>query len=215
MFGRSSLTTAGAVGALALAFLVSGCSSAEAPPAPAPTPSVSATGAAVPEPTVEPVAVEAPAPVAGDTVPADEVATLRESGLSVYVSPNAGGEGVVVDPTAPLPELVIADVEANAAAEAPSTIAEFDAQKANIEAVKLEMTDAGLTAFYIKRAGSFGADGSLTDQQYVVLALNVDGARDLATTIGDTRSQTKEGAITNAAPLLALAPNAPIINLTD
>lgn len=216
MFGRSSLATTGAVGALALAFLVSGCSSTDAPPAPAPAPSVSATEPpAAPAPTVEPVAVEAPALVAGDAVPADAVEELRESGVPVYVSPNAAGEGVVVDPTAPLPELVVADVEANAAAEAPATVTEFAARNTQIEAVKAEMKKAGLSAFYITRSGNYGADGSLSGQGYVVLALGVDGVREWAQAAGDTRSDTKDGALANAAGLLALAPDAPVIDLTN
>lgn len=208
--------TAATVGALALAFLVSGCGSADAPPTPAPAPSVSATDApATPEPTVEPVAVEAPAPVAGDTVPADEVETLRESGLSVYVSPNAGGEGLVVEPGVALPEVVVNDIEANAAAEAPATVDEFAARNAQVEAVKAEMKKAGLSAFYITRSGNYGADGSLTGQGYVVLALGVDGVREWAQAAGDTRSDTKDGALANAEGLLALAPGAPVIDLTN
>ncbi|WP_156382765.1 hypothetical protein [Sanguibacter sp. Leaf3] len=207
--------TAATVGAIALGLLVSGCSSDSLVPV-APTPSVSAMETPTePAPTVEPVAVEAPAPVAGDAVPADAVEELRAEGVSVYVSPNSGGEGLVVEPGVALPEIVVNDIQANSTPTAPADKSAFSAQATKEAALRLEMEKAGLSALFLTHAGEYGADGSLTGSQYVVRAFNVANARDFTAAAGDTRSTTRDGAIAAAQGLIDSNPGIQMVDLTS
>ncbi|KQT98363.1 hypothetical protein ASG53_11930 [Sanguibacter sp. Leaf3] len=168
-----------------------------------------------PAPTVEPVAVEAPAPVAGDAVPADAVEELRAEGVSVYVSPNSGGEGLVVEPGVALPEIVVNDIQANSTPTAPADKSAFSAQATKEAALRLEMEKAGLSALFLTHAGEYGADGSLTGSQYVVRAFNVANARDFTAAAGDTRSTTRDGAIAAAQGLIDSNPGIQMVDLTS
>ncbi|WP_156250801.1 hypothetical protein [Pseudactinotalea terrae] len=109
------MTTASRVTAAALCLTavlgVSSCSSADAPPEPTATTNSTQPEPAAPEPT-EPATPEVVIPTEpGDLVPADQIDAAREAGVTVYVSPNGDGNGIVVDPDATLPEELIAEVE--------------------------------------------------------------------------------------------------------
>ena len=213
-------TTASAAIVIAAALLLGACSSS---PEESPTPAISASGSAEPtseattEPSSEPTLapVEAPAPIAGDAIPAGEVEALRESGVSVYVSPNAGGEGLVVEPGVALPEIVVNDIQANSTPSAPADKSAFSAQATKEMALRQEMEKSGLSVLFLTHAGDYSADGSLTGSKYVVRAFNVANAKDFTAAAGDTRSTTKEGAIANAQGLVDSNPGIQIIDLTN
>ena len=215
MAARRRTTAAAALfGALAFS-LVAGCSS-DTPPAAAPTPSVSATETpATPEPTVEPAAVEAPAPVAGDAIPADKVEELRAEGVSVYVSPNMGGEGLVVEPGVALPEIVVNDIAALSAPTAAPDMSAADAAMAKQVAQSRQMKAAGLSVLYITYTADYAANGQLTGSGYVVDAMNVPDAKAFFTAAGDTSAPTKEGAIAKVQPLIDANAGIQIIDLTN
>ena len=205
----NAFATAALIAALGLT--LTACSADAETPAPTVTQSA--------DPTVEPTAQATPetppAAFVGDTIAADQIDTVREAGLSVYVSPNGGGEGLVVDPAAPLPEVVVADLEMLSEPDASPDLDAFSARGVAINAQYDEMTASGLSAFYIKRTGNYDADGTLTGSAFVVSTMNVPGARDFAASAGDTRSNTKAGAIANLQEFMDANPGVPLIDLAD
>lgn len=215
MNAKTATLTATLVLALAGGFLA-GCSAATAEaPSPTSTATAEPTATEAPAPAETTAPEEVPAPVVGDTVAAAEVAALRESGLAVYVSPNGAGDGLVVDPVAPLPEVVISDIETHSDPHAPADIDEFGVRGAAEDAQSTEMEAAGLSTLFIVRTGSYGPDGALTGSGYVVASMNVANARAFFTAAGDTRSDTRSGAIANAQGLIDSNPGIALIDLTD
>lgn len=214
MAARRRTTAAVLFGVCTLA-LITGCST-DAPPPAAPTPSISVTESpAEPAPTVDPVAVEAPAPVVGDTVSADAVDTLRAEGVSVYVSPNSGGEGLVVEPGVVLPEVVVADLTTLSAPAAPADKAAFSAKAEKETALREEVKKAGLSVLFLTYTGDYAASGELTGSGYVVNSHNVANARAFFSSAGRTDAPTKAGALANAQPLLDSNPGITLIDLTN
>ncbi len=91
-----------------------------------------------------------PAPQVGESVAAGDVDSAREAGASVYVSPRGDGSGLVVDPTAPLPQLVRDDMAA--ASMSSMTDAELAAGgKRDHTPVSDAMADSGLRAFVAQK----------------------------------------------------------------
>lgn len=202
---------------LAGALLLGGCSTAAQTPAP--TPTVSATSAATTDaptttPTTEPV-VEAPAAVAttGDIVAAGDIEALRTSGASVYVSPNGDGSGLVIDPTAPLPEVIVQDiVAAGGGDEAPRDITEFGQRNLKVGPMANEIKASGASAFYLVYSGSYGADGTLQDWGYVVSSINIEGSQAFFGALPMVYHKSKAAAIAEVQPLMDANPGVQLID---
>lgn len=165
-----------------------------------------------PEQEPEPVVV----PDAGTTVAADEVEALRDAGASVYVSPNGDGSGLILDPASTeLPAPVVDDIKSAHPATPPQTMEEFSERGLAAQTMNGAMEDADLSAFYLMYAPNFGADNQLKSFRYVVLPYNIPDAREWATAAGgDTRSDTKAGAIANTQSLMDANPGVPLIDTT-
>lgn len=152
----------------------------------------------------------------GDIVAEDEVQAAREDGATVYVSPNGGGTGLVIDPEATeLPDQVRQDVEA-----LPGRPGQ-DASEAGLASMdraaqSRAMEDAGLVAFYIGHGGQF-EDGQLVSANgYVVSVHGIDAeAREFNADNPGGPQSTKGEAIALKQPLIDRYPDAPIIDLTD
>lgn len=216
-----NITKIATAATFAAVLVLTGCSNGSTPettPAtptatsPAPVETVTPTEAPTPDVIIP---TEAPAPVAGDAIPADKVEELRESGVSVYVSPNAGGEGLVVEPGVALPEIVVNDIAANSIPAAPANKSEFAAQTAKVKAQIDEMRAADLSVLYITYTGDYAVSGELTGSGYVVTSMNVDNARAFFSSAGRTDAPTKEGALAKVQPLIDSNPGIMVIDLTN
>lgn len=216
-----NITKIATAATFAAVLVLTGCSNGSTPettPAtptvtsPAPVETVTPTEAPTPDVIIP---TEAPAPVAGDAIPADEVEELRAEGVSVYVSPNAGGEGLVVEPGVALPEIVVNDIQAAGVPEAPADMSSFDSLMSKEVAQERQLTAAGLSALYITYTANYSASGQLTGSGYVVSSMNVDNARDFFSTAGNTSAPTKEAAIAKAQPLIDANPGIQIVDMTN
>lgn len=110
---RGGAATSGAVAVTFSALLLTGCASS-VPTATEPTPTAPAS-AASPTPeesTNEPTAAPLPDVAVGDVVEAALVDALREAGHAIYVSPRGDRSGLVVDPAADIPQIVLDDLAA-------------------------------------------------------------------------------------------------------
>lgn len=96
----------------------------------------------------------AAAPTAGATVPAAQVAAVRAAGAHVYVSPNGSGDGLVVDPSAALPAVVVADTHSALRnvnwTDGTKTAADFSATQKAYAAAGKAMQAAGIKAFVLE-----------------------------------------------------------------
>jgi hypothetical protein len=158
---RARTTTLVAAGVLAVgvtvgAVLVLGpdeTDAGEPAAAASPTATAAATPTAAPVPAEPPV----PGPVVptgvGETVPVDLVEAARAAGVSVYVSPNGDGAGVVVDGTAP--EVAVAD--AHAIDGTPTDVEAVFAQGEQLTDVAVAFDEAGLRVIVIIPAGQVDA----------------------------------------------------------
>lgn len=154
------------------------------------------TEAATPEPVIP--------TTSGEIVPADMIDAAREAGASVYVSPNGDGSGLVIDPTAALPEPVQADI--TALPSQPSTMQDFSDLSVARGAQHTAMKDAGIEAFHVTRA-PYIEGTQVVRLDWMVFALGLDDADSFGSTVAPTR----EGALAAAAPMLAAYPDAPVI----
>ncbi len=222
MSTTKTMTVAALVVAGVLA--VAGCSTSTPEPTPepevtTPTPTQSVDtgddGVIVDPPKKSPEPEPVSIPDAGTTVPAEDVEVLREAGASVYVSPNGDGSGLVLDPaTTELPAPVVADIKAASPATPPQTMEEFSERGLAQQAMNEALEDAGAASFFLMYAPSFGPDNTLVETRYVVVTYNVPGAREWIAQVGDSRSDTKAGAIANAQSLMDANPGVPLIDTT-
>lgn len=213
-----NITKIATAATFAAVLVLAGCSNGSTPETTPATPTVTSpapveTVTPTEAPTVEPT--EAPAPVVGDAVPATEVEELRAEGVSVYVSPNAGGEGVIVEPGVVLPEVVVNDIASNSTPAAPANKDEFAAHAEKVTAQSAEMKASGLSVLYIRYVGDYSFSGELTGSAYIVDAMNVANARDFFGSAGRTDAPTKEGAIAKAQGLIDSNPGITVVDLTN
>lgn len=213
---NTKTTTISVALTLAGALLLGACSSDVEAPAPAPSATATATAEPTkPAPTDEPI-IEAPEvlPSMGEVVTAEDIDKVRESGASVYVSPNGDGSGIVIDPAAALPEVIVQDVvAAGGGAEAPKDITEVGQRNVKIMPIVNELKAAGASAFYLVYSGSYGSDGALKDWGYVVSSINVDGAQAFNASLPAlTYTKSKAEAIARVQPLMDANPGVQLID---
>lgn len=164
------------------------------------------------EPTPEPTL-----PAVGEAVAKDAVEALRDQGVNIYL-PTSSDTGIVVDPAAPLPEAVVNDILATKTSTPgvpEPDVANFGITQNKITAVTREMQRAGLSAFYIQFGGDYDASGTLTAAYYLVDSHNVPGFREWVAAGNGTLSDSREGALLKAQPIIDANPGVPIIDLTE
>ncbi|WP_251152386.1 hypothetical protein [Cellulosimicrobium sp. Marseille-Q4280] len=173
-----------------------------------------ATGAS-PAPTAEMRATELPStespaqePVAptglGAAVPPDLVDATRATGASVYVSPNGDGSGLVVDPTAHLPERVWTDIMS--LSSRPFTAQDVSDMAVAAQTQNKAMQAAGLQAFYVTRAATVHGN-RVVELNYRVSGLNIPDSASFGSAIAPTR----DGALARADAMFAAYPEVPLI----
>lgn len=223
MWYRLGATAAGLVliGASVIG-LTTGCSTGSEPidePAPDatttapadPTPGPADETSTPPEETTP--APEAPTP--GASVAKDDVAEVRkatkEQGLGVYVSPTGDGSGVVVDPNAPLPQVIIDDAHALIANTAGTTEAEEATNGRALSAMVSAMTSAGMPAFFVSvfageiKGGVASKPSFSVDQTIGLVTPRPEGLK--------IYGGTQEEVLKRAQPWFDENPGVPIITL--
>ncbi|WP_199424600.1 hypothetical protein [Actinotalea solisilvae] len=142
-----------ALAALVTAAALSGCTAtAEQPPDPDTSP-VAVVDEPMPTVTAEPEQV---VPTVGEvvTTPA-QVTAAQSAGLGVYVTND--GTQLVIDPKAPVPQVVIDEARASGLGPAaPPDRATVDAQMAVLEAVVTRAAAAGKKVIFIFQTGTYG-----------------------------------------------------------
>jgi hypothetical protein len=150
-------------------------------------------------------------PFVGDTVPADAVDATRDLGLSVYVSPSGDGSGVVIDPSAPLPDAVTAEIDAVNAprGDVVAATSQFAERTALREA--LDAADSNVLVLYA--TPTFDADGTLTGLQYGITGTQ-DAPLEFATSHGLRLSASHDHVVATWGPFLAANPYYALVDTT-
>ncbi|WP_028049446.1 hypothetical protein [Cellulomonas sp. URHD0024] len=120
-------------------------------------------------------------PAVGDTVPAFAVEATREAGASVFVSPSGDGSGLVIDPAAPLPDAVVAEIDA--VNRPTSDLGAATAQLAARTAVRDALDEADTSVLVLSATPTFDADGAVTGALYGIVG-NHDAPLEFATSHG-------------------------------
>jgi len=208
-------TTSSVAITLAGALLLGACGPSTPAPAPSVSASVEPTTPALDALTDSELIIEAPdaVPITGNMVMAEDLDAVRESGASVYVSPNGDGSGIVIDPAGPLPEVIVQDiVAAGGGTEAPRDITEFGQRNIKITPMANEIKAAGASAFYLVYTGSYASDGSLKDWGYAVSAINVEGSQAFFSSLPMAYHKSKDAALAEVKPLMDANPGVQFID---
>lgn len=110
MTRKKSVSGLAAVASISMSVvLLTSCSTATESPAVESPPVVVEEAEETPTPEVAPEP-QVVVPAVGEPVSADQVEAVREAGGNVYVSPRSDGSGIVIDPAAPIPQVVYDDL---------------------------------------------------------------------------------------------------------
>ena len=205
------------VAAVGLAVLLGGCTQGGEPapdptvtdtsePAPAPSPTETATPTPEPDPAV--------VPEVGAFVTEDEAQAARDAGLGVFVT--ADGELLVIDPTQPLPDVVIDEFrETGADAAGSDTAADDDAVVGRLNEVGKRVTEAGRIPIFIISNGSYDQYGNREAVGYSAISTDYATHRTLGAQqpSGDLRSN--ERALQIAHDTIAAHPTPDLVEIID
>lgn len=152
-----------------------------------------------------------PPPVVGDTVPASAVDATRDAGLSVFVSPSGDGSGLVIDPYAPLPTVIAAELDA---VNEPMTDLEDAAQQlVRRSAMRAALDAADTSVLVVYATPTFDADGTVTGVQYGVSG-NQEAPLEFATSHQLRLSPSHDLAVATWQPFLAKNPQFTLVDTT-
>ncbi len=204
-----TITITRAVTTLALAATLAACSTPDE--AVVPTPTETTTQEPTSEPTTpsptDPATPDVVIPTeVGSVVTADQIEAAREAGVAVYVSPNGDGNGIVIDPTAPLPEAVVSDAEAIDGVVADS--AGMFEQGEHLYAMRLSLDEAGVPAIFIIAVGEVSGT-SFTITGYTTMANR------LVSGFAKVTNGSKGDAVSAAQAYASANPGTTVFDLTD
>ena len=171
------------------------------------TPTATAPTETAPAPTPTPTTVTVP--VAGATVPADQVAAVRAAGGHVYVSPNGSGDGLVVVAGQPLPQVMGADWAATRAGQVTTTMATEATRTKAMNAMLNALVDLDVPVVHVTAQGSF-KDGKLIDRFW---SYGIDGVPNYYAINGTVQRQPTHAAALAAAEAMAAQFNAQLLDL--
>lgn len=194
---------------IAFAATIAACGTGKPPVVIDPTPSVSATAEPTTEaPTQSPTEPATPTVVipteAGAIVTADLIEQARAEGVAVYVSPTGDGNGIVVDPSAGLPEQLVAEVEA--VEGVPTSAGHFNEQLSSLNEILSAHEAAGTKVIAIFAMANVSANDATV--------IGYAAAGTAAT--GKFQASGSKGDVVAAAQAYAAAnPGTTVIDLTD
>lgn len=147
-------------------------------------------------------------PAVGATVATDEeVAAAQGAGLGVYVT--TAGARVVIDPTAPAPQVILDDARATGAGSvSPPNYTLQDAQGRGVLDVGARAQAAGKALVFVIASGQYGASGELVRPMYGV----VSSAPDLK---GRALVETHAEAVRVAQARIAAHPYPTLLEVID
>lgn len=204
---------------LALAVTLTGCAGASPRTAdePAQTATIASATPTAAATTPATTAAAVTVPAAGATVPAAQVAAVRAAGGHVYVSPTGTGDGLVVDPAAPLPAVVVADTHAASPnvkwTDGGHTLAEFSASQKALGAFGKAAQAAGIKAFVLETFPQVIKDGAVSGKtSYLVSPVGMpDATAWVAARGGMPGGFSAQAAIDAAQELFAAFPGVPLV----
>lgn len=156
----------------------------------------------------------APRPLSvGDTAPADAVEAVRAEGMSVFVSPTGDGSGVVVDPSAPLPESVLAEIDAVNEPLSPVDVGRATAQLAARSALRAALDAAGTSVLVLYAIPTFDETGAVTGLRYGIVG-GQDAPLEFATSRQLLLSPSRDHVVATWSPFLAAHPQYSLVDTT-
>lgn len=207
MTSRTAIATAATA---VLVGLLTACG-APADTAPVEPPAVTAPATSTSAPAD--VATPEPAPAlpteVGATVPAADVEAVRAAGAAVYVT--ASGDGIVVAPGQPLPEVVVEEAASTGWGDAPAdTLTAYGQALAAQTAVLQRLDDAGVPVIVVRVAGVYEGQNRVAST-YGVGIVGVPDSYEINRGLTNGKRATADAQVED---LLTRYPDAQVLDLT-
>lgn len=150
-------------------------------------------------------------PSVGDTVPANAVAATRTAGLSVFVSPRGDGSGVVIDPNAPPPPAIVAELDAvyGTRSDGREVPEQLIPQAALLDALDA----AGTRVLVLYATPAVAAHGYTQDVTYAIVG-NQEAPLEFATSHWLQARPTRDLAVAAWRPFLSANPQYQLVDTT-
>ena len=149
----------------------------------------------------------------GDTAPADAIEAIRAEGMSVFVSPTGDGSGVVVDPSAPLPESVLAEIDAVNEPVSSVDVGSATARLAARTALRAALDAADTSVLVLYATPAFDEAGEMTGLTYGI-AGDQEAPLEFATSRRLLLSPSRDHVVASWSPFLAAHPQYSLVDTT-
>jgi hypothetical protein len=117
------------------------------------------------EPDPEPEVTPEPVPAVGEVITTDaQAAAAQQAGLGVHVA--SDGTRIVVDPLAPLPDAVVADVKASTPGQGPATKRDASRREQDLVRATDAIEATGKYVLYVLEGAVFDMDGTRLSTDY-------------------------------------------------